>query len=89
MLYSEYHPKSSHSNFDRVSRNVLRAAARALDLPEALLATLPPALMQRLAEERLPALLRDRAQIDIRIDALASLQDWARERGYREGTDAP
>ena len=90
MLPPEYHhlePQSTPP--DRATAAILRAAARALDLPEALLVALPPVLLQRLAEERLPALLRERAQIDIRIDALASLQDWARERGYREGTDAP
>jgi hypothetical protein len=84
MLNLEYHAKASHSTFDRVTRNVLRAAARALDLPEALLVALPPVLLQRLAEERLPALLRERVLLDLRIDALVSLQDLARER-LREG----
>jgi hypothetical protein len=90
MLPPEYHQLEPQSTPpDRATAAILRAAARALDLPPELLERLPAELLSRLAAERLPALLRERAQIDIRIDALASLQDWARERAYREGTDAP
>jgi len=77
--YHELHPQSSLP--DRVTRNVLRAAARALELPAELLERLPAELLSRLAEERLPALLRARASLDLRIDALVGLTDWLRERG--------
>ena len=69
---------------DRVTASILRGAARVLGLPLDVVQKLPPALLARLAEERLPRLLRERAVLDRRIDSLADLQDWARER-MREG----
>jgi hypothetical protein len=87
MLPPEYHHLEPRSSLpDRVTRNVLRAAARALDLPPELLERLPAELLSRLAAERLPSLLRERASLDLRIDALVGLTDWLRERG--EGADA-
>jgi hypothetical protein len=85
MLAPEYHHLEPRSSLpDRVTAAILRAAARALDLPPELLERLPAELLSRLAAERLPALLRQRASLDLRIDALVSLQDLARER-LREG----
>jgi hypothetical protein len=85
MLPPEYHhlePQSTPP--DRATAAILRAAARALELPLDVVERLPAELLERLAAERLPALLRQRASLDLRIDALMSLRDLARER-LREG----
>ena len=73
---------------DRVTRGILRCAARALELPLDVVERLPAELLGRLAAERLPALLRQRASLDLRIDALVSLQDLARERLSKGGAYA-